>query len=76
MTLDPPNENPKSWLSHISLCGGELPSKIGVLDSLGYGLALTLGFSPKASKAHSGSELNELLTLALAALLYSLCCVA
>ena len=48
MRYNPLNRNPKSWVSHITLSGFERPSKIALLNSLDYGLALILGISQKA----------------------------
>ena len=41
--LSPLNYNPKFYISHITLMGGELPSQIGLIDNLDYGQALTFG---------------------------------
>ena len=42
----PINDNRKSWLSHVTLWGSKLYSKIAIIDSLDYGRPITLGIGP------------------------------
>ena len=51
----PLNRNPKSWVSHITLSGVKRPSKIALLNSLDYDLALILRITQKAQKAQEKS---------------------
>ena len=44
---NPLTRNLKSWFSPITVRGFERPSKIALLSSLDYGLALILGISQK-----------------------------